>query len=404
MSLEVLIYGTVHSEYIGSSPIQNYKVYYQGYFCSADTGVRPSKWSPVKLTNSVGQYSIRLETADWLGPSGTIASGDKIIMVFWYRTEDYTSDWTVVVDRLDPEVLDVPRGWLEITSDGANREYRKDAVLLPTQIGTWSSYYRAPSSFSGDFGSGGAANASLNTSYQFNMNGYLYENFFYYQFNYKIYGFWTNTDGNIDMSHEAETDGEQIFPIITNYRQIIRFSPDTLLTYLDFTNGVTNSFNYTFTVPGVYLVLRTLSYEVAGVWFNGTKTDLLVKYEFHYDDYKVSKAAEYDVNVYKDRDFNLTLGMEDIEYWTFKAQIKETPESKDVLAEFTITKDIPNSKLILTLDSYTTKDLVIDNKKSVNTKTTTKDLYWDLSSESSLGSIYNLIHGKCVVNGTITRN
>jgi len=92
-----------------------------------------------------------------------------------------------------------------------------------------------------------------------------------------------------------------------------------------------------------------------------------------------------------------------VDYWTFKAHIKESHSSPTRLAEFDIDVDFDNDYLELSLDADTVNSLVDEAVFDLSSVTSKKTLVWDLKIVNPIYRTYNLVTGNCYVNGTITR-
>jgi hypothetical protein len=379
---------TYHGNYVFEGyQILNQGISYQGYFKSGNTGVTASKWSPVYTTNFTGALSCNLSDTAWLG-TATVPTGSSVVFVFW--------ETIAGADRTSPTVLHGRRGWFEIAvTNGATYDiYPVVAAtdLLHTYTDNMPDRY-------GD----------LEYEYSFHYSDVLNEIYECEPFNWcmNTYPFTCQyTPSTILMSHESSIYGQQIFATVTSIRETLTFKPDggyTQRTQSPTTTDFTHSFN---TFQRSRLV-RTLEYQVGGVYYPDTLySGTLFQYQIIGDFFVeliIKDPAWYDINVYKDRDFKLKLLTDRVDFWTFKAQIKESFKSPTILAEFDIEVNKDEEYLELSLDYETTSNLLNDVSIDSSSTSTNKTLVWDLKIVNPVYRTYNLIHGNCYVHNTTTR-
>lgn len=361
--------------------IDNQAVSYQGYFYSSNPALRPHKWSDVRLTGTRGQIDINLGATDWLGSAGTAVAGDKVILVFWLHT---------TVDRLDAEVVTYPRGWFEITLVASTGTYTNYPLIGNTKI-THNYWDDMPPRW-------GVLDRPYNMNYNSEQHEtYLLEPFLWYN---QIVNDYLYSENTITMSHEASVYGVQIFPTITSIKEILTFLPEDEGIERN-VSTVTTEFQHSFETYQRHRLVRTLSYLVSGTYYDDITVTTIRDY---FVELIIRNPGILDIDVYKDRDFSLVLNTDRVDFWTFKARIKETFASDIVLADFDIDINLEDEKLTLSLDSPATNMILNNIGIKSNTTSTIKQLVWDLKITNPLGNTYNLIQGNCFLHNTVTKS
>lgn len=98
--------------------MSNLNVQYQAYFHKVSSGSSPSKWNNVRTVENTGYWNINLGDGDWLTQDGSVASGDKVIVVFWRGGTRMGTDCSLLDEW----------GAFEITLDGSS------TYTNPTQV------------------------------------------------------------------------------------------------------------------------------------------------------------------------------------------------------------------------------------------------------------------------------
>jgi hypothetical protein len=126
----------------------------------------------------------------------------------------------------------------------------------------------------------------------------------------------------------------------------------------------------------------------------------------------INNPAQYDINVYKDRDFSITFTIKDqsgvlvdIDDWTCSAQIRPTYDSDVLIANFTVTKDNANSQITMTLTDTVTLGIDRENAINANSTSTSVNMVWDLVVDTTgpPAERFTLITGICNFYETVTR-
>jgi hypothetical protein len=126
----------------------------------------------------------------------------------------------------------------------------------------------------------------------------------------------------------------------------------------------------------------------------------------------INNPAQYDIDVYQDRDFNITFIIKDqsgvlvdISDWTCTAQIRPTYDSSTLIANFTVSKDSPTSQITLSLTDTITAGIDAENPITAGSTTTSTNMVWDLVVDSTgpPAERFTLITGICNFNETVTR-
>lgn len=372
---------------VNPSQIQNYAIYYQGYFNSASPAVTPSKWSPVYTTGAKGQISCNLGDADWLGPTASVNQLSTVVFVFWEAKAGN--------DRTNPAVLHTKRGWIE-TSWLLGSSMSIYPLLAFTPI-----HYIYSDDMPERYGS---QYQTYNFHYSStNPTTYECDIFRYYLPYYPFTSY--NTPKAITMSQVDTKYSQQLFPTIDSIRETLTFSDGD---YKQRTlSATTTDFTHSFDSFTSSKLVRTVEYEVGGVYYPDTIysgsiwQDMII--ETFFSEYNIKKPAVYDIKVYRDRDFKIRINTDRVDYWTFRAQIKEKYNSTTALATFDITINQEEEYLELYLDADTTRELIDDITIGVNVTSSIKTLVWDLKFVTPTGKTYNFVKGNCYVYRTITR-
>lgn len=377
-----------HGEYVfQGNIILNQAISYQGFFKSGNTGVTPDKWGPVYTTNFVGQISCNLGDPEWLGASA-VPIGSSVVFVFW--------ETLAGSDRTAPAVLHGRRGWFE-RSVYPGQDYTIYPVVALTDIvETYSD--NMPTRY-GD----------LDYDYTFNYSSIINETYecvpFVWCLSVSPYTC-EYTPSTITMSHEATKYGEQMFATISGIRETLTFQPDGGYIQRTQSSGVT-TFEHSFSTYQRSMLIRSLEYNVDGVWYEDTlypdvwrQTQII---ENFFVELVIGTPGIYDINLFRDRDFSIKINTDRVDFWTFKAQIKESFGSPTILAEFDIDVNFDDEYLEISLDADTVNSLVDEAVFDLSSVTSKKTLVWDLKIVNPVYRTYSLVRGNCYVNGTITR-
>lgn len=126
----------------------------------------------------------------------------------------------------------------------------------------------------------------------------------------------------------------------------------------------------------------------------------------------INDPAQYDINVYQDRDFNKSFVVKDqsgalvnISDWTCHAQIRPTYDSDTLIANFTVTQDTELSSITISLTDTTTAAITADNPITAGSTVTSTNMVWDLVVDSTgpPEERFSLITGICYFYETVTR-
>lgn len=125
----------------------------------------------------------------------------------------------------------------------------------------------------------------------------------------------------------------------------------------------------------------------------------------------INNPAQYDIDVYQDRDFSATFIIKDstgalvnITGWSCSAQIRPTYGSETLIANFTVSEDVPTSAITITLDDTTTLAIDADNPITAGSTTTSTNMVWDLVVDDVVADErFSLITGIVNFYETITR-
>lgn len=126
----------------------------------------------------------------------------------------------------------------------------------------------------------------------------------------------------------------------------------------------------------------------------------------------ILNPAQYDINVYQDRDFNTTFIIKDqsgvlvdISDWTCYAQIRPTYDSSTLIANFTVTKDSELASITVALTDETTLAINAENPINAGSTVTSTNMVWDLVANSAgpPAERFTLITGIVNFYETVTR-
>lgn len=126
----------------------------------------------------------------------------------------------------------------------------------------------------------------------------------------------------------------------------------------------------------------------------------------------INDPAQYDINVYQDRDFNKSFiikgqsgALVNISDWTCHAQIRPTYDSDTLIANFTVTQDTELSSITISLTDTTTAAIAADNPITAGSTVTSTNMVWDLVVDSTgpPEERFSLITGICYFYETVTR-
>lgn len=126
----------------------------------------------------------------------------------------------------------------------------------------------------------------------------------------------------------------------------------------------------------------------------------------------INNPAQYDIDVYQDRDFSITFIIKDTEGtlvnitdWTCSAQIRPTYDSSTLIADFVVSTDTETSSINLSLTDTTTSGISAENPITAGSTTTSTNMVWDLVvDDSGTDERFSLITGIVSFNETVTRS
>ena len=197
-----------------------------------------------------------------------------------------------------------------------------------------------------------------------------------------------------------------MYATISGIRETLTFQPDGGFIQRTQSSGVT-TFEHSFSTYQRSMLIRSLEYNVGGVWYEDTlypdvwrQTQII---ENFFVELVIGTPGIYDINLFRDRDFSIKINTDRVDFWTFKAQIKESYSSPTILAEFDIDVNFDDEYLEISLDADTVNSLVDEAVFDLSSVTSKKTLVWDLKIVNPVYRTYNLVTGNCYVNGTITR-
>lgn len=125
----------------------------------------------------------------------------------------------------------------------------------------------------------------------------------------------------------------------------------------------------------------------------------------------INNPAQYDLDIYQDRDFSTTFIIKDssgslvnITSWTCTAQIRPTYGSETLIANFTVTTDVPTSAITMTLTDTTTLAIDAENAITAGSTATSTNMVWDLAVDDVVADErFSLITGIINFYETVTR-
>lgn len=125
----------------------------------------------------------------------------------------------------------------------------------------------------------------------------------------------------------------------------------------------------------------------------------------------INNPAQYDIDVYQDRDFSYTFIIKDsnevlvnIADWDCSAQIRPTYDSDTLIADFDVTTVTGTSSITLSLSDTTTSGIVADNPITAGSTTTSSNMVWDLVVDDTANDErFSLITGIVNFYETVTR-
>ena len=116
----------------------------------------------------------------------------------------------------------------------------------------------------------------------------------------------------------------------------------------------------------------------------------------------IKSPANYDISIYRDRDFLLKVTTSLVGLVTFEAGVWDTSGLN--VATFTITEYVDDGYIELSLDSSITNNLIEDITITLGSIKTYRTLIWDLSLINTSGTTYSLIKGDCIVKRTVSKS
>ena len=126
----------------------------------------------------------------------------------------------------------------------------------------------------------------------------------------------------------------------------------------------------------------------------------------------ILNPAQYDIDVYQDRDFSTTFIIKDqsgvlvdTSDWTLSAQIRPTYDSSTLIANFVITHDSELASITIALTDETTLAISAENPINAGSTTTSTNMVWDLVVDSTgpPSERFTLITGIVNFYETVTR-
>ena len=116
----------------------------------------------------------------------------------------------------------------------------------------------------------------------------------------------------------------------------------------------------------------------------------------------IKSPANYDISIYRDRDFLLKVTTSLVGLVTFEAGVWDTSGLN--VATFTITEYVDDGYIELSLDSSITNNLIEDITITLGSIKTYRTLIWDLSLINTSGTTYSLIKGDCIDKRTVSKS
>lgn len=125
----------------------------------------------------------------------------------------------------------------------------------------------------------------------------------------------------------------------------------------------------------------------------------------------ISKPQKNDIQIWKDRDFRITLFLKDADGavmntigWSFNAQIRSAKKGdSSLVAQFDVSHSTTYGSVVLSLSDDTTRDLNVENPIDLGSTTTTTTCYWDFVATNNADYRYSLMEGVAYINESITR-
>ena len=124
----------------------------------------------------------------------------------------------------------------------------------------------------------------------------------------------------------------------------------------------------------------------------------------------ITNPVEYDIDVYKDRDYNRSYVIKDsdealldISDWTVTSQIRPTYSSTELTAQFVVTTVTGTSTITTSLESAVTGAIDASTPITLASTTTATNLMWDMVVTTVSGERFTLITGVVDFHDTVTR-
>lgn len=124
----------------------------------------------------------------------------------------------------------------------------------------------------------------------------------------------------------------------------------------------------------------------------------------------IFEPKNVDINIYKDRDFIMTMYLTDANgevyntlNWEFIAQIRSTKGSSTLIANIDVSHSYVYGSLVLTMTDDVTRELNVDNPITVGSATTASTCYWDLLAITAGNRKYSICEGTAVIHETVSR-
>ena len=123
----------------------------------------------------------------------------------------------------------------------------------------------------------------------------------------------------------------------------------------------------------------------------------------------INKPAQYDIDVYQDRDFSHSYIIKDsvgdlidISDWTPTAQIRPAYDSDVLIANMVVTTVTGTSTITTTIDDTVTALISSTNPITLGSSTTSSNMVWDMVIDTP-SERFSLITGICTFHDTVTR-
>ena len=124
----------------------------------------------------------------------------------------------------------------------------------------------------------------------------------------------------------------------------------------------------------------------------------------------ITNPVEYDIDVYKDRDYSRSYiikdsdeALLDISDWTVTSQIRPTYSSTELTAQFVVTTVTGTSTITTSLESAITGAINATTPINLGSTTTSSNLVWDMVITTISGVRFTLITGIVDFHDTVTR-